>query len=152
MTYNKTTDKRILQNYLLYNFLIWVFENVSHVIWQNKCLEWIIGTLFTSGWMWPKPPWLFEDFSLLIQRLLLPSVSENQYTLSTQHLPLTRVIIIKGIFHPEMNIWCFSAYPQGIQDVADFVSSVEHKRRFLTQTVAVCQSYNGSQWDPRLWE
>ncbi len=23
---------------------------------------------------------------------------------------------------------------------------------FLTQTVAVCQSYNDSQWDPRLWE
>ncbi len=31
-----------------------------------------------------------------------------------------------------------------------FVSSVEHKWRCLTQTVAVCQSYNGSQWDPRL--
>ncbi len=51
-----------------------------------------------------------------------------------------------------MKIWCLSAYPKGIQDVGDFVSSVEHKRRFLTQTVAVCQSYNGSQWDPRLWE
>ncbi len=51
-----------------------------------------------------------------------------------------------------MNIWCLSTYHQGIQDVGDFVSSVEHKRRFLTQTVAVCQSYNGSQWDPRLWE
>ncbi len=36
----------------------------------------------------------------------------------------------------------FSAYPQGIQDVGDFVSSVEHKQRFLTQTVAVCQTYN----------
>ncbi len=44
----------------------------------------------------------------------------------------------------------FICSPQGIQDVDDFVSSVEHKRRFLTQTVAVCQSYNGSQWDPRL--
>ncbi len=51
-----------------------------------------------------------------------------------------------------MKIWCLSAYPKGIQDVGDFVSSVEHKQRFLTQTVAVCQSYNGSQWDPRLWE
>ncbi len=60
--------------------------------------------------------------------------------------------IIKGIVHPKMQIWCLSAYPQGIQDVGDFVSSVEHKQRFLTQTVAVCQSYNGSQWDPRLWE
>ncbi len=45
-----------------------------------------------------------------------------------------------------------SAYPQGIQDVGDFVSSVEHKQRCLTQTVAVCQSYNVSQWDPQLWE
>ncbi len=30
-------------------------------------------------------------------------------------------------------------------DVGEFVSSVEHKPRFLTQTIAVCQSYNGSQ-------
>ncbi len=59
---------------------------------------------------------------------------------------------IKGIVHPKMKMWCLSAYPQGIQDVGDFVSSIEHKRRFLTQTVAVCQSYNGSQWNPRLWE
>ncbi len=51
-----------------------------------------------------------------------------------------------------MKFWCLSAYPKGIQDVGDVVSSVEHKRRFLTQTVAVCQSYNGSQWDSRLWE
>ncbi len=58
----------------------------------------------------------------------------------------------KGIVHPKMKIWCLSAYPQGIQDVGDFVSSVEHKRRCLTQTIAVCQSYNGSQWDSRLWE
>ncbi len=43
-----------------------------------------------------------------------------------------------------MKMLCFSAYPQGIQDVSDFVSSAEHKQ---TQTVAVCQSYNGSQWD-----
>ncbi len=51
---------------------------------------------------------------------------------------------LKGIVHPEIKIWCLSAYPQGIQDVGDFVSSVEHKQRFLIQTVAVCQSYNGS--------
>ncbi len=31
---------------------------------------------------------------------------------------------------------CLSAYSQGIQDVGYFVSSVEHKQRFLTQTVA----------------
>ncbi len=46
-----------------------------------------------------------------------------------------------------MKIVCVSAYPQGIQDVGDFVSSVEHKLSLLTQTVAVCQSYNGSQWE-----
>ncbi len=34
---------------------------------------------------------------------------------------------IKGIVHPKMKSWCLSAYPQGIQDVGDFVSSVEHK-------------------------
>ncbi len=58
----------------------------------------------------------------------------------------------KGIVHPKMKMWCSSAYPKGIQDVGDFVSSVEHKRRYLTQTVAVCQTYNGHQWDWRLWE
>ncbi len=47
-----------------------------------------------------------------------------------------------------MQILCLSAYPQGIQDVGDIVSSVEHKQRF--STVPVCQSYNGSQWDPYL--
>ncbi len=46
----------------------------------------------------------------------------------------------------------FICLPQGIQDVGDFVSSVEHNEDFFTQTVAVCQSYNGSQWDSRLWE
>ncbi len=51
---------------------------------------------------------------------------------------------LKGIVHPKMKMWCLSAYPQGIQDVDDFVSSVEHKWRFLTQK-AVCQLYNGSQ-------
>ncbi len=45
-------------------------------------------------------------------------------------------------------MWCLSAYPQGIQDVGDFFSSVEHTQIILTQT-AVCQSYNGSQWDCR---
>ncbi len=80
-----------------------------------------------------------------------------EFLASCFHHPLSwqrvlRVWVIKGIVHPKMKIWCLSAYPQGIQDVGDFVYSVEHKRRFLTQTVAVCQSYNGSQWDPRLWE
>ncbi len=46
---------------------------------------------------------------------------------------------VKGIVHPKMKIWCLSAYPQGILDVGDFVSSVEHKQIFLTQTVAVCK-------------
>ncbi len=61
-------------------------------------------------------------------------------------------MMLKGIVHPKMKIWCLSAYPEGIQDVGDFISSVEHKRRLLTRTVAVCQSYNFSQWDPRLWD
>ncbi len=63
-----------------------------------------------------------------------------------------RICHIKGIVHPIMKIWCVTAHPKIIQDVGDFVSSVEHKGRFLTQTVAVCQSYNGSQWYSRLWE
>ncbi len=32
---------------------------------------------------------------------------------------------LKGIVHPKMKIWCLSAYPQGIRDVGDFVSSVD---------------------------
>ncbi len=51
-----------------------------------------------------------------------------------------------------MKMWCLSAYPQGIQDVDYFISSVGHKQRFLTQTVAVCQSYNASKWAQNLWE
>ncbi len=47
--------------------------------------------------------------------------------------------------------WWLSAHPQGIQDVGDFVSSVEHKRRCLTQIVAVCQSYNANQWAQNIW-
>ncbi len=41
----------------------------------------------------------------------------------------------------------FICFPRGIQDVGDFVSSVEHKQRFLTQTVAVCHimTVNGFQ-------
>ncbi len=34
---------------------------------------------------------------------------------------------VNGIVHPKMKSWCLSAYPQGIQDVGNFVSSVEHK-------------------------
>ncbi len=77
----------------------------------------------------------------------------------TEHFQTASVIffvknnmMLKGIVHPKRKIWCLSAYPEGIQDVGDFISSVEHKQRLLTRTVAVCQSYNVSQWDPRLWE
>ncbi len=58
---------------------------------------------------------------------------------------------VKGIVHPKMKMLYWSAYPKGIQDVGDcFIS--KHKQRFLTQTVAVCQSYNVRQWYSRLWE
>ncbi len=46
------------------------------------------------------------------------------------------------IVHSKNENIMFMCLPPGIQDVGDFVSSVEHKRRYLTQTVAVCQSYN----------
>ncbi len=52
------------------------------------------------------------------------------------------MIDLKAIVHPKMKMWCLYANLQGIKDVSDFVSSVEHKQRFLTQTIAVCQSYN----------
>ncbi len=50
------------------------------------------------------------------------------------------------LIHPKMKIWCLSAYPQGIQDVGDFVSSVKHKQWFLTplQFVSHIMSVNGT--------
>ncbi len=54
---------------------------------------------------------------------------------------LVSIVLFKGIVHV-----MFICLPP---DVGEFVSSVEHKPRFLTQTIAVCQSYNGSQWDSR---
>ncbi len=62
------------------------------------------------------------------------------------------ICFMKGIVQSKIQIWCLSAYTKGILYVGDFVSSVEHKLRFWTQIVAVWQAYNGSQWDPRLWE
>ncbi len=43
-----------------------------------------------------------------------------------------------------MKKWCLSAYPKSIQNVGDFVSSVEHKQRFLTQAVSHIMSVNGT--------
>ncbi len=75
------------------------------------------------------------------------------YNLCKQYLPAVHDDIdFKGIVYPKIKMRCPSAYPQVIQDVGDFVSSAEHKWRFLTQTVAVCQSYNASQWAQNLWE
>ncbi len=62
---------------------------------------------------------------------------------------------LKGIFHPKIKILCLSAYPQGVQDVGDFVSSVEHKQRCLNKTCAFCQSYNAvnvtSLWEKKTY-
>ncbi len=38
---------------------------------------------------------------------------------------------VKGIVHPKMKMWCLSAYPKGIQDVGDFVSSVETQTKIF---------------------
>ncbi len=48
---------------------------------------------------------------------------------------------VKRIVHLKIEIWCLSAYPKDIQDVGNFVSTIEHKLRFLTQSVTVCQSW-----------
>ncbi len=64
--------------------------------------------------------------------------------------PFKRKTILKGYFTQKCK---FDVYLLiGIQYVGDFVSSVHHKQRFLSQTVADCQSYYGSQWYSRLWE
>ncbi len=62
------------------------------------------------------------------------------------------LVLFKGIVHPKNKNVMFICLPPGHQDVGDFVSSVEHKQRILTQTVAVWQSYNASQWAQNLWE
>ncbi len=54
-------------------------------------------------------------------------------------------LYVKGIVHPKMTILCLSAYSKGIQDVGDFVSSVEHKRRFLPlQSISHIMAVNGT--------
>ncbi len=87
---------------------------------------------------------VFMNFKTLIK---LPEVKSKRYAIN-----YTMVTWPKGLVNPKMKIWCFdvclSAYPQGIQDVVDFVSSVEHKQRFLTQTVASIShimAVNGNQ-------
>ncbi len=50
--------------------------------------------------------------------------------------------MLKGIVHPKILIWCLSAYPKRIQDVGDFVFSVEHKRRSHRQNqIKPCGSW-----------
>ncbi len=88
-----------------------------------------------------------KPLNILLMRLFC-SLWFADHCISTTH----KHIKLKGIVHPQMLMWCLSVYPQGIQDVGDIVSSVEHKQRFLTQFVADYQSYNGSQWDSQLWE
>ncbi len=48
---------------------------------------------------------------------------------------------VKRIVHLKIEIWCLSAYPKDIQDVGYCVSTIEHKLRFLTQSVTVCHSW-----------
>ncbi len=69
-------------------------------------------------------------YNLILIFCLIVLNGENTYYV----LLITNLInfTLKGIVHPKMKMWCLSAYPQGIQDVGDFVSSVEHKRRILT--------------------
>ncbi len=72
------------------------------------------------------------------------------------------IINLKGIVHPNILIWCLSAYPQGIQDVDDLDQGIQDvddlvffsrtQTNIFTQIIAVCQSYNISQWGQNLWE
>ncbi len=67
-----------------------------------------------------------QTFFLII-KTLWASFIKCLYT----HILSKSVSKLKGIVHPKMKIRCLSAYPQGIQDVGDFVSSVEHKHRLF---------------------
>ncbi len=55
---------------------------------------------------------------------------------------------VKGIVHPKMKMCCLSAYPQSIQDVDEFVSSVEHKTNIFylkpLQSVSHIMAVNGT--------
>ncbi len=43
-----------------------------------------------------------------------------------------------------MKSWYVSAYPQGIQDVGDFISSVELKLKFFLKSVSHVMAVNGT--------
>ncbi len=43
-----------------------------------------------------------------------------------------------------MKSWYVSAYPQGIQDVGDFISSLELKLKFFLKSVSHVMAVNGT--------
>ncbi len=99
--------------------------------WTDNCLSfWRTKSLLTT----------FVDTQNMLIKIEM--IIQSNAKVSKMLHPFNH-LSVKGIVHPKMKIWCSSAYPQRIQDVGDFVSSVEHKQKILTQTVAVCQSYNG---------
>jgi len=63
-------------------------------------------------------------------------------------MPLRIKAVLKGIVHFEIHFWYVLVYLKGIQDVGVFVSTVFSIFIFLSQTVLVCQPYNGGLWGP----
>ncbi len=77
-------------------------------------------------------------------KLWQPEISHGFATLTiVVNLLLILNGVFKGIVHFEIKSWYLSAYPKDIQDVGVFFSSVDPILMFLSQTVLVCQSYNG---------
>ncbi len=90
-----------------------------------------------------QPAWALPLTLMRVVRLVSDQVVQHEWA----QLTMSTVMV-----HPKNENVMFICLPPGHQVVGYFVSSVEHKLRFLTQTGAVCQSYNGSQWDPWIWE
>ncbi len=57
---------------------------------------------------------------------------------------------VKGIVHPKNENVMFICLPQG-HSRCRWLCFFSRTQRFLTRTIAVCQSYNVSQWYSRLW-
>ncbi len=68
----------------------------------------------------------------------LPIKVQNNLHMANVFITFVFTYLLKGIVHPppQKKATCLSAYPQGFQDAGDFIYSVEHKQRCLTQTVS----------------
>ncbi len=83
----------------------------------------------------------------ILHRMLLQLKADQQGNLLNEAMQVR----LQGTVHPKMKIWCLSANPPGPLRCRwlCFFSRTQTK---MFNSNHCSQSYNGSQWDPRLWE